>query len=220
VTRPAARRRAAQRRGRDRRGRQERAPDRHARDPRAPHRDAVQAARAIARRLRLAPHPEGGWYREIVRSRLEVDAGDGRGPRAALTTIHYLLAAGERSRWHRVRSDEIWFLLAGGLDLFLLGPDLAPERTVHLGALAPERLAGAARTGRTPGSRARRAATPPHLHVVPAGWWQAARPRGPYALAACIVAPGFDFADFDLLADNRGLAAALARRRPRLARLL
>jgi predicted cupin superfamily sugar epimerase len=129
---------------------------------------ADPVAAGLARALALAPHPEGGWYREVWRSPEAVVAADGR-RRAALTVIHYLLAAGERSRWHRVASDE------------------------H-DAVAP-------------------------LHVVPAGTWQAAEPSGPFALAACDVAPGFDFADFAFLDPADPLRAALATAAPDLLRL-
>jgi predicted cupin superfamily sugar epimerase len=68
--------------------------------------------------LNLEPHPEGGYYREIWRSGLETVPADGRGTRPALTLIHFLLPAGAVSRWHRVRSDEVWHpLILVGVDL-------------------------------------------------------------------------------------------------------
>lgn len=57
--------------------------------------------------LRIEPHPEGGHYRELFRAGARVRPADGRSPRAALTAIYFLLRRGERSRWHRVRSDEV-----------------------------------------------------------------------------------------------------------------
>src|SRR6185437_15090096 len=63
-------------------------------------------ARDIIRLLSLQPHPEGGWYREIHRSGLQVEAPQGR--RTALTTIYYLLERDQVSRWHVVEADEIW----------------------------------------------------------------------------------------------------------------
>ena len=126
-------------------------------------------------RLDLAPHPEGGFYRETFRSTTEVQTP--RGPRAASTAIWYLLDSGERSALHRVASEEVWHHYAGALVTLLLVDDAGP-REVRLGALA----AGAV----------------PQV-VVPAGVWQAARcdPSGP-ALCGCTVAPGFDFADFEM----------------------
>jgi 2-hydroxychromene-2-carboxylate isomerase/predicted cupin superfamily sugar epimerase len=153
---------------------------------------AADRAGVLIRRLELRPHPEGGHYREIFRSGALVDPADGRGRRAGLTAIHFLLRRGEHGRWHRVRSDEAWHLEDGdGLDLVLLPPDLG--RVVRV-ALAPAGAGGSS------------------AHVVPAGWWQAARPTGAWALAACDVGPGFDFADFALLADDAGAAAAVRAR--------
>jgi predicted cupin superfamily sugar epimerase len=65
----------------------------------------------LVRRLALAPHPEGGWYRETYRAATVVESA--RGPRSASTAILYLLPGGVRSRWHRVASDELWHLYDG-----------------------------------------------------------------------------------------------------------
>jgi uncharacterized protein len=62
----------------------------------------------------LAPHPEGGWYRETWRAAPASHPDGYPGPRAAATGIYFLLAPGEESRWHRVRSDEVWLWHAGG----------------------------------------------------------------------------------------------------------
>lgn len=138
-------------------------------------------------RLGLRPHPEGGHYGERFRSRVTVRAAGRDETRSALTTIHFLLAAGERSRWHRVRgADEAWHFYEGE-PLELLW--------VEEGALRRHRL-GPVPSGASPGE-----ASDGPVAVVPAGCWQAARPLGAYALVGCSVGPGFDFADFDLLAD-------------------
>lgn len=135
----------------------------------------------LIRTLGLAPHPEGGHFVETFRSTLRVTPADGRPPRAALTAIYFLLPEGACSRWHRVRSDEAWHWCEGApLELLTVGPDGGHVTITTLGPLAP---------GSAP------------LHVVPAGWWQAARPSGGYALVGCTVGPGFDFADFTMLAD-------------------
>jgi predicted cupin superfamily sugar epimerase/uncharacterized damage-inducible protein DinB len=152
--------------------------------------DSRASAASVAEALELAPHPEGGFFREWYRSPQKVAPADGRGARSAVTAIYFLLGAGDRSRWHGLRSDEQWTFVDGEpLDLFLLAPhEAAPSR-------------------RRLGPRARDA-TP--SVVVPAGTWQAARPAGAYALVTCTVAPGFEFEDFRLLA---GDAAAEARLR-------
>ena len=122
----------------------------------------------VVRRLGLLPHPEGGFYRETYRSALTLDLPGGR-RRAAATAIHYLLPAGTWSAWHRVASDEVWHHYDGGaLRLHLLG---SGTRRLHRGE--------------------------PQL-LVPAGVWQAAEPEDGPVLCGCTVAPGFDFADFEL----------------------
>ena len=123
--------------------------------------------------LGLVPHPEGRWYRELHRSHVTVQAP--QGPRSALTTIHYLLAAGQFSRWHVVESDEMWHLYQGE-PLELLTYDPATRELVRHVLSASDATAQVA--------------------VVPAGVWQAARPRGAFALAGCTVGPGFAFEDF------------------------
>ena len=105
------------------------------------------------------------------------------------------------SRWHRVRSDELWQHVEGApLELLQLRPD---EWRLH-----PSRLGSPATDQQTP------------LHCVPAGWWQAACCLGSYTLVSCAVAPGFEFADFELLAERAELAAELGRALPEVVRFL
>jgi predicted cupin superfamily sugar epimerase len=162
----------------------------------------VLPARAVTLidELGLQPHPEGGHYAEVFRSNRPVQPGDGRPTRAALTTIDFLLAAGEFSAWHRVASDEVWHLLEGeGLRLWLAPPELSDFSAVELGPVAARR-------------RPR--------HVVPAGWWQAAEPLGAYAYVGATVGPGFHFADFTFGRDDAALCAALQGPLAGLRRLL
>lgn len=125
----------------------------------------------------LSPHPEGGWYREFHRSCVTLPAVPGYpGPRAAATGIYFLLGEHDFSAFHRLRSEELWIHLAGcPLELILLEP----------GATRCRRICRVEEGG-------------PPVTVVPAGALQAARPVGGFSFAACLVAPGFDFADFDL----------------------
>lgn len=154
-------------------------------------------ARHLIDSLGLQPHPEGGWYAEVFRSTRVVQTADGRPPRAALTTIDFLLEAGQASAWHRVRSDEVWHLLEGdSLTLWLLPPAGGPLQQVVLSA----------------GTR--------RQHVVPADWWQAAEPGAAYAHVGATVGPGFDFADFTFGRDDEALRATLQALAPGLARLL
>lgn len=143
----------------------------------------------LIQRLGLLPHPEGGHFRETFRSTRMVDTP--RGPRPALTSIYFLLAEGEVSRWHAVESDETWYLHEGGpLDLFLAPPGVDRLEVVRLGPVA---------AGGVPS------------FTVPAGWWQAAKPAGAFALVGCAVGPGFVFADFRMASAHEDEAAALRR---------
>jgi uncharacterized protein len=131
-------------------------------------------ARELIDRLSLLPHPEGGWYREIYRSRERVQTR--RGLRSALTTIHYLLEQQQLSRWHVVESAEIWHFYDGApLELFEYVP-----ATRHLA----RHVLGHVREGNE------------SVVVVEAGVWQAARSRGELSLLGCTVGPGFEFEDF------------------------
>jgi uncharacterized protein len=148
----------------------------------------------LIRTLALAPHPEGGHYRETWRSDLTVAPADGRGARTALTSIYYLLPAGAISRWHRVQSDEVWHHCEGApLELWTVPAHEHWLERIRLGPLGP---------GQAP------------AHCVPAHWWQAARSLGDYTLVGCTVGPGFEFADFELLANHAAIADALCRSLP------
>ena len=158
-------------------------------------------ASELVRALQLAPHPEGGHYRELFRSTTSVQTVDGRPSRAALTTIDFVLARDECSAWHRVASDEVWHLLEGGpLRLWLLPAALDRVDAVTLDAVDGN--------GTLP------------RYVVPAGAWQAAEPLGAFAYVGATVGPGFDFADFAFLRDDAAASARLAALRPDLTRLL
>lgn len=143
----------------------------------------------MVERLGLQPHPEGGWYREEHRSPITVRRGDGE-QRSALTLIWFLLATPEISRWHRVRgADETWHHAGGDpLELWVLPPEGGVAERRLLGPLAP-----------SPPGAGETTDQPLPVRVVPAGWWQAARPLGAWSLLTCCVGPGFDFQDFELL---------------------
>jgi predicted cupin superfamily sugar epimerase len=132
---------------------------------------AIAAADIIAR-LDLKPHPEGGHYRETFRdSRCDADG------RAFSTAIYFLLARGERSHWHRIDAVEVWHHYAGAA-LNLRIADDEGRRVVRLG--------GDLAAGEQP-----QAIVPPHA-------WQAAESTGDWTLVGCTVAPGFDFANFEM----------------------
>ena len=130
-------------------------------------------ASQIIELLGLAPHPEGGFYRETFR-----DARCDAEGRAASTTIYFLLEAGPGSRWHRVDAAEIWTYHAGAPLLLSLSPDGLTATTQRLGSdLA---------AGERPQA------------VAPARCWQAAQSLGAFTLVSCVVAPGFMFETFEM----------------------
>lgn len=129
-------------------------------------------------KLELEKHPEGGYYKEVYRSELSIDASiiNQSGERSVCTSIYFLLASDEFSAFHRIKSDEIWHFYSGssltihmidqqgGYEKALLGLDHLPQ------------------------------------FVVPANVWFGAtvNKANSYALVGCTVSPGFDFLDFEL----------------------
>ena len=157
-------------------------------------------AQQLIERLGLEPHPEGGFFREHFRAAGRVTPQDGRGARAALTAIHFLLPAGQLSRWHAVASDELWTFHEGDpLALVCVDPTTLRPHEVTLGRTSDGHAASFA---------------------VPAGHWQAAWPTGAFALVTCAVAPGFDFADFRLLGDDADARARIEAELGRFVHLL
>lgn len=140
------------------------------------------AAEEWIKALELKPHPEGGWYREVYRSAetIPCSALPSRfgGARAYSTTIYFLLRRGEVSALHRIASDEGWHHLDG------------EPLTLHL--ISPAGEYSTLSVGRDP----TRGILP--LAVAPAGWWFGATVEAGYALVSCTVAPGFDFAEFEM----------------------
>ena len=133
---------------------------------------SVPTAAEIIARLELKPHPEGGHYRETFRdSRRDLDG------RSASTAIYFLLPRGERSHWHRIDAAEVWHYYAGGALNLQIADDVG-QRCIRLG---PDLAAGEVPQA-----------------IVPAQAWQAAESTGDWTLVGCTVAPGFDFAKFEL----------------------
>lgn len=131
---------------------------------------------ALVRRLGLAPHPEGGWYRRTWQH------PDSVGGRPLASSIVYLLGGGDRSRWHRIDAVEQWHHYAGDPLELRVSPDgITVEAHV---------LGGDVFRDQEP------------QRVVPAGWWQSAATLGAYSLVGCTVTPAFTFEGFELASDG------------------
>jgi len=161
-------------------------------------------AQKIIKRLRLQPHPEGGYFRESYRSSGKIPQSalprTFKGDRNCSTAIYFLLPKGSKSNFHKIRSDEVWHFYSGGpitivelrgngrIKKTVLGPDIQKGQKLQ--------------------------------YVVPANCWFGSHPnpKTEFALVGCTVAPGFDFADFKL-AKRANLLKTFPRTRQEILRL-
>ena len=140
----------------------------------------------LINQYQLQPHPEGGWYKETYKSSEQISAtalpARFDGERSFSTAIYFLLEQGNFSAFHKIKSDECWHFYAGdALEVFVIQPGGNLE-IIRLGSnILKEEL---------------------FQFVVPANCWFASRPTADsgYCFVGCTVAPGFDFADFELAA--------------------
>lgn len=137
----------------------------------------TSALATLIERYDLLPHPEGGMYREYYRA--EERSQTARGERSAATSIWFMLTHGDVSHFHRLSSDEIWYWHEGGVAVMhMIDPD-GTYRTLRLGS--PDVASS-------------------YVCVLRAGTWFGATVEGDHVLVSAMVAPGFDFADFELAA--------------------
>ena len=153
----------------------------------------MPTAAEIIRRLDLKPHPEGGHFRETFRDTAAI------GGRAASTAIYFLLARGERARWHRIDAAEVWHHYAGA-------PLVLATAASGGAAVMRVRLGSDLAAGERPQA------------VVPARAWQSAESLGDWTLVGCTVAPGFEFSEFELAAPG-ALEARYPQHRELISRL-
>ena len=144
----------------------------------------MNSAALIIEQYRLQPHPEGGFFAETYRSAGRIPGAalpkEFDGERSFSTAIVYLLREKVFSALHRLRQDEVWhFYLGGPLRLVMFSPaGIFSETILGRNTAAGEIV----------------------QWTVPAGYWFGAKPveRGGFSFVGCTVAPGFDFADFEL----------------------
>lgn len=122
--------------------------------------------------LDLAPHPEGGHYRQTW-------VAESGGERPVGTSIYFLLRDGENSHWHRVDAAEIWHFYSGAPLVLSMAQTAAGPKAEHL--LGPDLASGQR----------------PQI-IVPPHHWQSARSTGAWTLVGCTVSPGFRFEGFEL----------------------
>jgi len=129
-------------------------------------------------KLNLQPHPEGGFYKEVFRSQIDVTTANNSKVNQAITSIYYLLEGNDYSGFHRLKSDEIWYFHKGSpLHIHVLD-NAGFLRSIELSDLETGSLSV----------------------VIPAGLWFAAEipSKQGFCLASCAVAPGFDFSEFEM----------------------
>ena len=150
--------------------------------------------------LKLTPHPEGGYYREIYRSESKLISPVNGEMRNSLTDIYFLLVAGQISRLHRVVHDEIWHFYEGDpLELVEIQSDGMEMSKILLGGDND---------------------IVKYTHCIKGGNWQAAYSTGEYSLVGCTVGPGFDFADFEFLKENADARSTVFDKNPDLLNLI
>ena len=143
-----------------------------------PARSGDLGVKEIIRLLDMKKHPEGGWYAETFRDNHTIEG------RSAGTCIYYLLEAGDYSHWHRVDASETWHWYAGGPRSLTWSAD-GTKATTETMTLGPDFRAGQRPQG-----------------IIPKGFWQTATSLGAWTLVGCTVAPGFDFAGFELAPED------------------
>jgi len=136
----------------------------------------MQTIDSLVNDLKLLPHPEGGFYREMYRSPTIVNA-NGLAQKSAYTSIYYVLSGDDFSSWHRIKSDETWYFHSGGDVVIYFFDKNKALQTIQLGL----------------DSKCLQA-------TIPANTWFAAKPisQNSFCLVSCAVAPGFEFTDFEI----------------------
>ena len=137
----------------------------------------MQDIHTIIDALNLEPHPEGGFYKEMHRSKTTVQDLKGSRIKSAHTSIYYLLSGKDFSSWHRIKSDETWYFHLGCDVLIYFFDENKLLHSIQVG-MASKNLQA----------------------TIPAHTWFAAKPlnENAFCLVSCAVAPGFEFVDFEI----------------------
>ena len=138
----------------------------------------MESAEYWIKHLKLKPHPEGGFYKEVYRSKGFFSPTGISGERNYMTSIYFLLDEGSVSHFHSIQSDELWCYHSGdALSVYLLYPDGKLDEFV----IGPNSQNGEILQA-----------------IVPANTIFGSKSKGNYSLVGCVVSPGFDFRDFTL----------------------
>jgi len=151
-------------------------------------------AKTLIQLLKLIAHSEGGFYREVFRSKSKVESPAKKTSRHAMSDIYFLLPSGHVSKFHKLAHDELWHFYEGSpVQIIEIEPEVLKITKTTIGHTS-EVLC--------------------YKHLVKAGNWQAAKTSGDYSLAGCTVAPGFEFEDFKLLRDDQESYLKVIKKHP------
>jgi predicted cupin superfamily sugar epimerase len=156
----------------------------------------IDRAKELIELFQLSKHPEGGYFREVYRSEKKGKIDTHGNERSWLTGIYFLLIENDISRFHRVKHDEIWHFYEGApLALTEIHPESLDIKTITLGQRGPLLT---------------------YTHCVKGSFWQSAYSDGPYSFVGCNVSPGFEFKDFEMMADRKEVKTAVMSKYPEL----
>ncbi|MBW1849525.1 MAG: cupin domain-containing protein [Deltaproteobacteria bacterium] len=160
----------------------------------------MNRAKELIELFQLSKHPEGGYFREVYRSEKKGKIDSYGNERNWMTDIFFLLTENDISRFHRLKHDEIWHFYEGSpITLTEIHQDSLDINTVTLGQPAPLLT---------------------YTYCVKGNNWQSAYSRGPYSFIGCTVGPGFEFEDFEMMAQCKEVKAAVLSKYPELGKYM
>lgn len=160
----------------------------------------ITRAKELIQQFNLSKHPEGGYFREVYRSKNNCTIGPSGDVKSWLTDIYFLLTGNDISRFHRVKHDEIWHFYEGDpLVLTEIYPVSMEIHTITIGQPGPSLN---------------------YKHCVKGSTWQSAYTIGEYSFVGCTVGPGFEFVDFEMLANNNTIKTTILSKYPELEKFI